>query len=145
VAPGQKLAAPVADIIVKKDNFRYVHRRLDGKDTEQAPPYWLTHYKDTGRIHVLPPNNQGVALMLHAKVAIPKIIMEEGDNGIDHLHLRIVNRKEEDFEIQVVCMSRNPPLRQYVAAPIHISASSMVDLSIDTPSDQRNSLMVRVR
>ena len=150
VAPQQPAPAPAPvvarePVIHEGPNYRYVERAIATVDPEQAPPYWLTGFDNSGRERVLPIDNQGVALVLQAPVGVPKLLVEEKNSHDDRIHLRIVNRGPVPLALDVTCLSRTPPVHRHAVVVFDIGARSMIDLALDTPATDRGNLLVRVR
>ncbi len=149
-APPAPVVAPTpaprpAIVVHEGTNYRYVERPVATVEAEQAPPFWLTSFDNVGRIPVLPLNNQGVALVLQAPVGVPKLLVEEASSSADRVHVRIVNRGENGLGLEITCLNRNPPNRNHANVILRIGPLSMIDLVLDTPSKERNNLMLRVR
>jgi hypothetical protein len=136
-------------IIVEGVNYRYVKRQLGLVDTsETQAPYWLTDLDNTERerVRVLPDNNYGVALVLQAAVAVPKLLIQSVTAKEDLVHVRIVNRSEQETRIQVSCTTRDEPSEQRALIPnLDMGPRSMIDLALNTHSRDRGNLLLRVR
>jgi hypothetical protein len=138
-------ATPAPPVVIEGKNFRYIERAINTIDSDKEAPYWLTGFNNSGRQRVLPTDNQGIALVLQAPVGVPKLVVEDLGERSDRIHLRIVNRGDFGFGIEVACVTRIPPYRRHAGVEMRIGANSIIDLALDTPSAERPNLLVRIR
>ncbi|TAG27748.1 MAG: hypothetical protein EAZ36_06530 [Verrucomicrobia bacterium] len=134
----------VQPVVVEGANFRYVERAITSA-TAEAAPYWLTGFDNSGRARVLPTDNQGVALVLQAPVAVPKLVIESQKDSQDRIHIRILNRGARALKLEISCSTRSVPIRRHATIDVPIKAVSMLDLAIDAPSADREKLVILVR